>query len=51
MVWAAAETGASAVPLASLTVPCTLTLCDDVPELTTDVVTLTVADAVVGVGV
>jgi len=48
---AAALTGASAVPLASLTMPCRLTLCDDVPELTTEVVTLTVADAVVGAGV
>ena len=27
--------------------PCTLTLCDDVPELSTEVVTWTVADAAV----
>jgi hypothetical protein len=51
MVWAAAETGASAVPAASLTMPCTLTLAEAAPELTTEVETWTVADVVVGAGV
>jgi hypothetical protein len=51
MLWAAAETGASAVPVASLTMPCTLTRAEAVPELTTEVETWTVADVAVGEGV
>ena len=51
MLWAAVVTGASAVPLGSLTIPCTVTLCAAVPELTTVVWTFTVAEVVVGAGV
>jgi len=32
-------------PDGGATIPCTVTLCDDAPELTTEVVTWTVADA------
>ena len=39
IVWAAVVTGASAAPLASLTIPCTVTLWLVVPEFTTVVVT------------
>ena len=31
MVWAAVVTGASAAPLGSLTIPCTVTLCAPCP--------------------
>jgi hypothetical protein len=51
MLCAAVATGPSAVPLGSLTIPWTVTLCDDVPALTTEVVTWTVAEVVVGDGV
>ncbi len=51
MLCAAVATGASAVPPGSLTIPWTITLWADVPALTTDVVTWTVAEVVVGDGV
>ena len=51
MVWAGVRTGASAVPLGSLTTPDRITLAAAGPLLTTIVVTWTVAALAVGVGV
>jgi hypothetical protein len=51
MLWAAVVITASTVPLGDSTFNCAVTPCDAVPELTTEVVTWTVAAAAVGDGV